>query len=723
MSSLATVVIALVVAWFGYLPFQSAAIYAGMIVVFIAAFYAMIASGWSVRFADPGLTVPQLVVAGLVTTYVVFEGHASRPTFMFFYLCAFMFGVFLLNPRKLLGLGLFYLACYAVAAGFSLVLQPEATNPQREMFRLVILAATLAWLIGLGKYIDSLRASLGMATSEVARLGREQRLVFDTATVGIVHLRDRLIVDCNAHFVAMFGYAREELIGKSTRMLYVDESGWEKMGDTGYAALANGEAVRREVAMRTRNGSVITCDFATACLFAGQPDRGVVAILNDVTAARRQQADLRQALLEQLAIFKNAPAGIVFIRHRVVEDCNDMLVKIFGYTLEEWVGQSTRRVFLSDEDWERLGILQLEAFSRGDSYAYEAEFVRKDGQKIWCRVRGGAIDPEQGAEGPVVYVIVDITDRKRAEAALRQNREQLVQVIRASQSGIWDYDMVTGDIQFSGRFYQILGLPTNTDPLSIMPMTERVHPADARLVLDAFKAHLRNHAQLDVEFRLRRSDDSYTWVRGFGQATWNERGRAVRLVGSILDISDRKLKEEEIHRLALHDPLTGLPNRRLLEDRLEKALDTARRNGTQVSVMLLDLDRFKKVNDEYGHEAGDMVLRAAAERLSACVRGADTVARTGGDEFVVLMEAQRQPSDAVSLAEKMLACLSEPLNAGDYCFTISASIGIAVYPLDSEQPAQLIRMADKAMYGVKESGRNGYRFHSVQGGRSENSRA
>ena len=213
-----------------------------------------------------------------------------------------------------------------------------------------------------------------------------------------------------------------------------------------------------------------------------------------------------------------------------------------------------------------------------------------------------------------------------------------------------------------------------------------------------------------MNFRLRRADDAYILVHGLGQAMWNDAGRATRFVGSITDITEKRRQEEEIRRLALEDPLSGLPNRRLLEDRLERALSTAARNRERVAVLLLDLDGFKDVNDEFGHAAGDAVLKAVAQRLKVSVRESDTVARTGGDEFVLLVRGVQQRADVAHLAEKLLATIREPISDGGITLQVGASIGIAIYPADTLHPAQLVRLADKAMYDVKQSGRNGYRL-------------
>ncbi len=208
-----------------------------------------------------------------------------------------------------------------------------------------------------------------------------------------------------------------------------------------------------------------------------------------------------------------------------------------------------------------------------------------------------------------------------------------------------------------------------------------------------------------------------------GDAFWCEvRGRAVqpdRLeTGTIwvyIDISARKEREQRIQHLADHDALTGLLNRRLLEDRVRQAIGMARRQDKVAALMLIDLDGFKQINDRFGHLTGDFVLRIVAKRMKECVRETDTVARLGGDEFVVLLTGQRSPEDSAAVAEKILASLTAPIAGGGREFRIGASIGISVYPRDGLSPDALLRHADAAMYRVKEAGKNRYQFYSDAG--------
>jgi diguanylate cyclase (GGDEF)-like protein len=202
-----------------------------------------------------------------------------------------------------------------------------------------------------------------------------------------------------------------------------------------------------------------------------------------------------------------------------------------------------------------------------------------------------------------------------------------------------------------------------------------------------------------------------------GDGSWYQvRERRTRdggIVGVRTDVTELKASEERIRHLANHDPLTGLPNRRLLEDRMERAFILARRNRTQVGALVLDLDNFKLVNDREGHRAGDDVLRAVAARLRSFIREADTVARHGGDEFVVLVPELHDAEDAVRVAEKIVAGIAQPIEVGDRQYRIGASIGIAVYPGDAENADGLLRCADQAMYAVKQGGGSGVRRHAA----------
>ena len=181
--------------------------------------------------------------------------------------------------------------------------------------------------------------------------------------------------------------------------------------------------------------------------------------------------------------------------------------------------------------------------------------------------------------------------------------------------------------------------------------------------------------------------------------------------GIVRDITERKKAREKIEHLAHHDPLTGLPNRNLFNDRMEHAIYRAQRSGTTLALMFVDLDKFKPVNDELGHEAGDAVLKAVAERMAGCVRTSDTVARVGGDEFVAILENLDDAQSAAGVARKIIDALTLPVEVpGDKIAQVGASIGISIFPTDGTTLDDLNRCADEAMYAVKAEGRNNFKF-------------
>jgi len=182
--------------------------------------------------------------------------------------------------------------------------------------------------------------------------------------------------------------------------------------------------------------------------------------------------------------------------------------------------------------------------------------------------------------------------------------------------------------------------------------------------------------------------------------------------GVIRDITERKKAMDRIHHLAHHDALTNLPNRNLYIERVERAIYRSQRSNKPLALMFVDLDKFKPINDELGHEAGDAVLKAAAERMLSCVRQSDTVARFGGDEFVAILENLDHAESAAVVAQKVLDKLQEPIPVpGGRSARVGASIGISIFPEDGATMDELARAADEAMYAVKEAGRNAFKFH------------
>ncbi len=238
-----------------------------------------------------------------------------------------------------------------------------------------------------------------------------------------------------------------------------------------------------------------------------------------------------------------------------------------------------------------------------------------------------------------------------------------------------------------------------------------VHPEDRERSLGVVNAAWEKVGPCTNEYRVIRQDGRIAWLSSHAKTLAYASGRVHRMIGVSQDITERKRREEEARFLAYHDTLTGLPNRRLLDDRLRQAVLLAQRRDTRVALMVVDLDRFKQVNDALGHRAGDAVLREAAHRIAGCLRKADTLARHGGDEFVVVIPDLQLDSDCQVVAEKILRALEPPFRVDGRDFSIGASIGVSLYPADAADGEALLRNADVAMYSAKQLGRNNYRFY------------
>ena len=241
---------------------------------------------------------------------------------------------------------------------------------------------------------------------------------------------------------------------------------------------------------------------------------------------------------------------------------------------------------------------------------------------------------------------------------------------------------------------------------------QMVHEQDRQAVLEQARRLLRGEDAPALEHRILHKDGSVRWVRNTPVVHRDALGRVNFYDGIIQDITKAKAMEEKASHASLHDPLTGLPNRLLLMDRLERMIEDARRRSGQLAVLFVDLDYFKPINDRYGHAVGDEVLREAAGRILTQLRASDTVARVGGDEFVVLLGEQRKTAGAAAVAKKIISAFKKPYQSLKGGPGPGGSVGISLFPGDGDTPAELLEKADQAMYLAKNSKRGSFAFFS-----------
>lgn len=301
----------------------------------------------------------------------------------------------------------------------------------------------------------------------------------------------------------------------------------------------------------------------------------------------------------------------------------------------------------------------------------------------------------------------EIEERRKVELALRESEERYALAARGANDGLWDWNLVAGEVYLSERWREMVGMVDPSISLSPEEWFSRVHLSDLpQLKVDIAAQAAGSRSHFHSEHRLRHSEGFFIWVLCRGIVVRDTEGRALRIAGSMTDITARKDLEERLRREAQFDSLTTLPNRSYATDLLRRAIARAKRNREQqFGVLFLDCDRFKVVNDSLGHHAGDSLLRLVAGRLNGCVRPGDVVARLGGDEFVVILEGVKDEAEAITVAERIQHSLAQPFYLDGRELFMSVSVGIAMSQPGVERPEDYLRDADLAMYRAKLRGR------------------
>jgi diguanylate cyclase (GGDEF)-like protein/PAS domain S-box-containing protein len=544
----------------------------------------------------------------------------------------------------------------------------------------------------------------------------------------LIWLKDTngIYISCNSAFERLYGAKEADIIGK-TDYDFVDKQQADSFRENDHKAMMANQAVSNEewltfadggyrglfeavkVPLKDANGQII----------------GVLGISRDIT--ERKATELKLRMLS--TAIEQSPTSVAITNiGPQIEYINSAFTKEAGYTLDEVLGKNPRvlqsgmtETKVYDDMWSKL--------TKGESWQGEFVNKRKNGEVYYEEAYISPIQDDDGKVSHYVAVKLDVTSRKAAERALRESNKKMDSLLQSLAEGAYGVD-THGDCTFvNNSFLRILGYETEDEVVGkhIHELIHHSHadgtlyPASECRIYAAYRNNVEDHC----------ADEVFWHKSGYAIQVeyWSQPivvdGVIIGAIATFFDITERKKMEQQIRHLALHDVLTNLPNRRLLIERISQAQLSSKRSLRYGALMFMDLDNFKPLNDAHGHEAGDKLLIEVANRLQKCVREMDTVARIGGDEFVVML-AELDTDESVSkqqaekVSEKIRSILSEPYlinitnNEGvnvtveHYC---TASIGVVLFKGMTPSKEEIIKLADDGMYQAKSAGRNKVIFY------------
>lgn len=546
-------------------------------------------------------------------------------------------------------------------------------------------------------------------TEHLVRINEQRyKSLFDNHPHGIFTFdRTGDLVSINSGSENITGYSLKELLENSFLSIVLPEE-IEKVRLHFYKAIRKKQPERYEMAFRKKNGDRIDLQVMNIPIIVDDQLVGIHGILTDITKKNRDQKALTEAKEELEVFWENSTDPIFYIDTKGdILKVNPAFEETFEFTEEEMkTGKGTIIPQNMSHDQDNI----VERILNGEVIKFHDTLrINKSGKPLNIL---SSYSPFRNAEKKVIGATIiykNVTEQKKTEQELQKSQEKY-RLITESTFDIITLIDLSGLIEYvSPASEKILGYPDHTYIGS--PFTKNVHPEDAFDLIESVASLIDGGEPSTIEVRYLHRDGHYIWME-VSPTPVLANGELKQLFTITRDITERRRLQDNIAKMAFYDHLSGIPNRRTFDDKLEKAIHQAKSTGKKVAILMLDGRKFKQINDQFGHDAGDAVIKEMANRIQASIRSTDTAARLGGDEMGVILPEIDSVEIAEATARRILESFQAPLLFNGFNIKLGAGIGISIFPDNAMTEKLLIKYADMALYEAKKSSQNEYRTYS-----------
>jgi diguanylate cyclase (GGDEF)-like protein/PAS domain S-box-containing protein len=438
----------------------------------------------------------------------------------------------------------------------------------------------------------------------------------------------------------------------------------------------------------------------------------ILAIARDITERRTKDKEI-EFVKNQLELIWNSTTDVIYTIDENADfiHVNQAFTEVLGWTEEEL--KSDRGVSIIPAGyWEDIRDILRKLKNGGSIPAYFTKRVAKGGEMVDVLASYSPLYDESGKWGGAVIIYKDVTMQKKIQDQLKDSEEKYRLIAEHSSDLIKVLDL-EGTVLYASPSHQHI---LDIDPNHYLNKSFKcfLHQEDMYKIDQLINKIMQSEESASIEIRAAKKNGEWVWIDSVWTPVFDEVGKMVSIITEGRDISERKLYEEKLKKLALYDHLTGLPNRTLFITELKKAMDEAIRIQTKLAVLFMDLDKFKKVNDTMGHDVGDQLLIQFAAKVTSCLREDDVLARFAGDEFVLLVSGLKDEGEVLPIAKRIFDSLQENWEIEKHVFTTTSSIGINFYPPYEQSYKDIIKYADEALYKAKENGRNHFHIYKTE---------